>query len=191
MSRFQIQWVQFRLPLRFSWYPLANVLPTRSVDRVERMCFRCGDENHIASNPKCPARNSTCSNCSKVGHWKKVCKSSVTNTKVSSVCSSTSSFSSLRPTIAILPDNKCTIDVIVDTGADVPFLNIADYAACSTGTCNQCGKRFKISMVHEFNYVAAFPRWILNSITNQQHVHSTWRTCHGLSSEWTLSVHYA
>ena len=58
----------------------------------------------------------------------KVCKSSLTNTKVSSVCSSASSFSSLRPTIAILLGNKCTIDVIVGTGADVSFLNIADYA---------------------------------------------------------------
>ena len=101
------------------------------------MCFRCGDENHIALETTCPARNAKCGNCGKVGHWKKVCKSSSrvkylcsTNTKVkiSSVISFTASIS--RPKVTLLLNNRHPVDVIVDTGADVSFLNTVNYMAC-------------------------------------------------------------
>ena len=42
-----------------------------------KMCFRCGETSHVASAPDCPARNSQCGNCGKIGHWKRVCKSTV------------------------------------------------------------------------------------------------------------------
>ena len=42
----------------------------------KQSCFRCGkDPSH--SRERCPARNSTCNKCSKVGHWAKVCRSKV------------------------------------------------------------------------------------------------------------------
>ena len=40
----------------------------------KKKCFFCGSDYHVRS--KCPARNSTCNNCSKTGHWSKVCNSS-------------------------------------------------------------------------------------------------------------------
>ena len=36
-------------------------------------CFFCGYDMHPRS--KCPARDSTCSNCQKKGHYKRVCRS--------------------------------------------------------------------------------------------------------------------
>ena len=78
-----------------------------------RMCFHCVDENHIASETTCPARNAKCGNCGKVGHWKKVCESfsrvvypCSANTKVniSSVISFAASIS--RPKVTILLDNN-------------------------------------------------------------------------------------
>ena len=42
----------------------------------KQSCFRCGkDPSH--SRERCPARNSTCNKCSKVGHWAKVCRNKV------------------------------------------------------------------------------------------------------------------
>jgi hypothetical protein len=42
----------------------------------KQSCFRCG-KNPSHSREKCPARNSTCNKCSKVGHWAKVCRTKV------------------------------------------------------------------------------------------------------------------
>ena len=47
---------------------------------------------------------------------------------ISSVISFTASIS--RPKVTLLLDNRHPVDVIVDTGADVSFLNTVDYDAC-------------------------------------------------------------
>ncbi|CAB3981208.1 Transposon Ty3-G Gag-Pol poly [Paramuricea clavata] len=39
----------------------------------KQSCFRCG-KKQFHSREKCPARNSMCNKCSKVGHWAKVCR---------------------------------------------------------------------------------------------------------------------
>ena len=44
-------------------------------------CYRCGDDRHRANYPQCPAKNKTCNNCSKKGHFAKVCKSASIGTK--------------------------------------------------------------------------------------------------------------
>jgi hypothetical protein len=38
------------------------------------VCFRCGNRGHIRTDPECPARDATCHNCSKKGHYSKCCK---------------------------------------------------------------------------------------------------------------------
>lgn len=42
----------------------------------KQSCFRCG-KNQYHSREKCPAKNSICNKCSKVGHWAKVCRTKV------------------------------------------------------------------------------------------------------------------
>ncbi len=96
-----------------------------------KICFRCGSIKHIACAPDCLARNSECGHCHKVGHWRKVCKSfqfseSTAKVRVSSVTLSAASVS--RPTIPILLGNAHSVKVIVDTGAEVSFLNAMDFS---------------------------------------------------------------
>ena len=108
--------------------------------RVKTVCFRCGEESHIASAPDCPARNSQCGNCGKIGHWKKVCKSTAAGhpkvatarAQVSSVHHTMASVS--RPEISLQLAGNHVIRVIVDTGADVSFLNLKDVTACHFNT---------------------------------------------------------
>ena len=33
------------------------------------LCFRCGKDNHLANDPKYPAKNATCRACKKTGHF--------------------------------------------------------------------------------------------------------------------------
>ena len=42
----------------------------------KQSCFRCG-KNPSQSRERCPARNSTCNKCSKIGHWAKMCRTKV------------------------------------------------------------------------------------------------------------------
>ncbi|KAK6186751.1 hypothetical protein SNE40_006027 [Patella caerulea] len=53
-----------------------NVKVTSDVNK--RSCHRCGNEYHTRS--ECPAKNSTCRKCKKLGHWDKVCRSRHVNT---------------------------------------------------------------------------------------------------------------
>ena len=38
-----------------------------------RKCYRCGSNEHLASDTRCPARNATCNFCKKIGHYSSVC----------------------------------------------------------------------------------------------------------------------
>ena len=38
-------------------------------------CYRCGDPNHKANDKCCPAKDASCRNCGKTGHFAKVCRS--------------------------------------------------------------------------------------------------------------------
>ena len=41
----------------------------------ERKCFRCGCADHMAKDPKCPARGQTCHKCNGKDHYAKMCRS--------------------------------------------------------------------------------------------------------------------
>ena len=37
-------------------------------------CYRCGQEGHFSKDKSCPARQSVCTKCKKVGHYASICK---------------------------------------------------------------------------------------------------------------------
>ena len=42
-------------------------------------CYRCGQEGHFSKDKICPARQSVCTKCKKVGHYANVCKTKPSN----------------------------------------------------------------------------------------------------------------
>ena len=44
-------------------------------EQSSKKCFRCGSNNHLASDSRCPAKNATCNFCKKSGHFSSVCSS--------------------------------------------------------------------------------------------------------------------
>ena len=94
------------------------------------LCFRCGSENHLANDAKCPAKDVTCRTCKKKGHFAAVCKSNV-RPRVATVLRSTNPQVSAvaripRPEICVEIMNR-QIPFIVDTGAEVTILSKRDY----------------------------------------------------------------
>ena len=129
----------------------------------KQMCFVV--EMRITLLRKRPVQH-TMQNVAIVGHWKKVCKSSSrvkypcsANTKVniSSVISFTASIS--RPKVTLLLDNRHPVDVIVDTGADVSFLDTVDYTACgfknALNPVSQIFDNFDDSRIHLLGCVSS------------------------------------
>ena len=51
----------------------------------QRVCYRCGSQYHVANDPKCPAKNTECRNCKKIGHFDKVCKGGNFNQSVKTI----------------------------------------------------------------------------------------------------------
>lgn len=108
---------------------LSNFRNTRN-----KVCFRCGSENHVASFPSCPAKDATCRGCQIKGHFQKMCKSKkkvhVQPTRVSSITSS-KICSVSRPSISLQLNADRFADVIVDTGSEVSILSRAACAHCN------------------------------------------------------------
>ena len=46
-----------------------------SSEPSKTLCYRCGRPDHLASDPRCPARKATCRMCQKIGHFQAVCRS--------------------------------------------------------------------------------------------------------------------
>ena len=42
-------------------------------------CYRCGQDGHFSKDKSCPARQSVCTKCKKVGHYASVCKTKPSN----------------------------------------------------------------------------------------------------------------
>lgn len=110
---------------QFKQRPKVNATPGASHPQVTA-CRWCGKSpSHRKSD--CPAKNSTCSKCSKLGHWAAVCLSS----KPSTICEVADQMQEMAFLESVeasgnnnafhsrLPLNNTMIDFKIDTGADV------------------------------------------------------------------------
>ncbi|XP_071943706.1 uncharacterized protein [Antedon mediterranea] len=43
----------------------------------KRRCFRCGSQRHLANSDECPARSRVCRQCSRVGHFQRMCREGI------------------------------------------------------------------------------------------------------------------
>ncbi|XP_065222486.1 uncharacterized protein LOC135847033 [Planococcus citri] len=63
-----------------NWRKKQTAQPSTGNDRdksspkpVKIECYCCGKDDHLARDPKCPAKKATCGKCGKVGHYRKCC----------------------------------------------------------------------------------------------------------------------
>ena len=105
-----------------------------SADGLSSRCYRCGSSNHRANYPQCPAKNATCHNCQRKGHFGKACKSKPArplankqaiaqvnlhdNDNHNIFCSHTHKNACHRQVLM----NEQSVSVLIDTGADVNVL---------------------------------------------------------------------
>lgn len=47
----------------------------QSKSHEKKACTRCGSFKHDSQDPKCPAKESVCTKCNFIGHYRKCCKS--------------------------------------------------------------------------------------------------------------------
>ena len=104
-------------------------------DGTSNYCYRCGSKDHRANFSKCPAIKATCRKCSKVGHFKVVCRAtknfpqatlaSTSNVLVSShdqqefSVFATGSIETMRRDVLI---NGQMLTVLADTGSQCNIL---------------------------------------------------------------------
>ncbi|KRZ14517.1 hypothetical protein T11_4705 [Trichinella zimbabwensis] len=87
---------------------------------IKQECYFCEKQRHPLVN--CPAKNTTCNNCAKVGHFAKVCRSASIRTASVSVTSLiSSSFSpmatELKNAVVESKINGTNITALIDTGS--------------------------------------------------------------------------
>ncbi|KAK6493672.1 hypothetical protein HHUSO_G25 [Huso huso] len=96
-------------------------------------CYRCGSSTHLANASTCPASKVKCNNCSKIGHFAKVCRSAnrhvvreivVLELTVLYMNDAVSYKDKLVCTvqIGVSDTHSYNIDLIVDTGSSVSIL---------------------------------------------------------------------
>ncbi|KRY49099.1 Retrovirus-related Pol polyprotein from transposon gypsy [Trichinella britovi] len=111
---------------------------TNTSAATKQECYFCSDRRHPRVN--CPARNNTCNNCGKVGHFAKVCRSASKRTAFVSVTSlvgssSSSTATELKNAIVEVKINGTNITALIDTGSSLSFIDER-----LTGTTSSDGK---------------------------------------------------
>ncbi|GFT37457.1 retrovirus-related Pol polyprotein from transposon opus [Trichonephila clavipes] len=97
-------------------------------------CFICGNDLH--SRALCPARDVTCRNCGKKGHYQRVCKSRPGRNSSNVVASSNTlvaisgSTHCLQKSIIKALFNNIQLSALIDTGSSLSFLNEKHVAKC-------------------------------------------------------------
>lgn len=99
-----------------------------SLAAVNEKCFFCGNLRHARVN--CPAKNSTCRNCGKQGHFAKVCRSAKSEPKeiekskatLNSVDLAASPGGLTKSTVQALVNGK-SVSALIDTGSSLSFMN--------------------------------------------------------------------
>ena len=100
-------------------------------------CHRCGNPDHLANSPSCPAKNRKCNKCSKIGHYASVCKTKTDEKDkgVNSVTDETEKIVEDNEYAFIIdePDNSMNNDGIIDVKVGGVS---CDFLIDSGSTCN-------------------------------------------------------
>ena len=89
-------------------------------------CFFCGFERH--NRRKCPAKNATCGNCGKQGHYAKVCRSPTKPTSAAMPMLASVSAASphcLEKAVCSISINGSKAQALIDTGSSESFVSHA------------------------------------------------------------------
>ena len=107
---------------------LNQTVASSSSASVKQVCFFCGNTRHPRF--KCPARNATCNNCGKHGHFSKVCKSSsiknssITNAAITETGDSVSLLASVgNNSTSPIIFNDQMITALIDSGSCESFVS--------------------------------------------------------------------
>ncbi|XP_066911117.1 uncharacterized protein [Clytia hemisphaerica] len=99
----------------------------------KQKCYFCGNDRHLCS--KCPAKESTCNKCSKIGQWERVCRSTKTSANLGaaslppasnpSLCATqqNKATNSNDSTMTITYVNNRSLNTLVDSGRDLTFIS--------------------------------------------------------------------
>ncbi|GFS72378.1 retrovirus-related Pol polyprotein from transposon opus [Trichonephila clavipes] len=118
----------------FSEQTVATSAASSSSSSRSQKCFFCGNDLH--SRTLCPARDATCRNCGKKGHYQRVCKSGPGRNSSNVVASSNTlaaisgSTHCLQKSIIKALVNNIQLSALIDTGSCLSFLNEKHVAKC-------------------------------------------------------------
>ncbi|GFV88288.1 putative retrovirus-related pol polyprotein from transposon opus [Trichonephila clavipes] len=118
----------------FSEETVATSAASSSSSSRSQKCFFCGNDLH--SRTLCPARDATCRNCGKKGHYQRVCKSRPGRNSSNVVASSNTlvaisgSTHCLQKSIIKALVNNIQLSALIDTGSSLSFLNEKHVVKC-------------------------------------------------------------
>lgn len=108
--------------------PLDSVqVASQPHERVRQPCENCGSHTHNSRAQVCPARGKTCTNCGKLNHFHKVCRSAPMRSNQQQSLTPTTIIHNVRSGVSFktcsLMVNGVTLPLLLDTGATVSLLN--------------------------------------------------------------------